>query len=176
MSEEIKRTAELSHLNGDGLPRMVDVGGKDVTSRSAIARGQIQLPSALEIACDATDVVTKKGSIIHTAIVAGTQAAKRTSDLIPFCHPLPIEGISFTHQFLENQLLELSCEVRTTHKTGVEMEALTGVSTALLTVYDMCKSAGQDMMIQNIEIICKTGGKSDVQKCNSQKSPPHSFH
>ena len=165
MTEQAKQNdPTLTHLKADGMPRMVDVGDKQVTRRTAIARGTITLPIALELDSAANDIVTKKGSVIHTAIVAGTQAVKRTAELIPFCHPLPIEGIEFNHQFVANRILEITCEVKLTHKTGVEMEALTGVSAALLTVYDMCKSAGQDMRISDIEVVQKTGGKSDIDK------------
>lgn len=156
---------EFTHLKPDGMPRMVDVGNKAVTHRSATARGSIALPLKLSDELSrGDDLVTKKGSVIHTAIIAGTQAVKRTSDLIPFCHPLPIEGVEFNHRFLDERTLEMTCTVNLFHKTGVEMEALTGVSVALLTVYDMCKSAGQDMKIQNIEVVRKTGGKSDIEK------------
>lgn len=156
---------EFTHLKADGTPRMVDVGNKAATHRSATARGSIALPLKLSDELRrGDDLVTKKGSVIHTAIIAGTQAVKRTSDLIPFCHPLPIEGVEFNHRFLDERTLEMTCTVNLFHKTGVEMEALTGVSVALLTVYDMCKSAGQDMKIQNIEVVRKTGGKSDIEK------------
>ena len=156
-------TAEFTHLKSDGTPRMVDVSDKAVTLRSATARGRIELPSGLSAELNReSDLVTKKGSVIHTAIIAGTLAVKRTSELIPFCHPLPIEGIEFDHRFVDQRTLEITCTVNLSHKTGVEMEALTGVTVALLTVYDMCKSAGQDMQIQNIEVVRKTGGKSDI--------------
>ena len=156
---------ELTHLKPNAMPRMVDVGEKGVTCRSATARGTIQLPSSLSIVAEGDgEIVTKKGSVIHTSIVAGTLAVKRTSDLIPFCHPLPIEGIDFNYRFLDDRKLEITCTVSLSHKTGVEMEALTGVSVALLTIYDMCKSAGQDMVIEGIEVVKKTGGKSDIEK------------
>lgn len=155
---------ELTHLQPDGTPRMVDVGSKVATQRTALARGRIRLPAALMRAAGDANLVTAKGSVLHTAVVAGTQAVKRTASLIPFCHALPVESIQFTHRFLEDQDLEITCEVKVTHKTGVEMEALTGVSVALLTIYDMCKSAGQDMQMHSIEILRKTGGKADLQK------------
>lgn len=156
--------SELTHLQPDGTPRMVDVGSKAITQRMALARGRIRLPAALMRPERETELVTAKGSVIHTAVVAGTQAVKRTASLIPFCHTLPVESIRFSHQFVEGRELEITCEVKLTHKTGVEMEALTGVTVALLTVYDMCKSAGQDMQLHSIEILRKTGGKADLHK------------
>lgn len=164
MPTEMSQTPELTHLQPDGTPRMVDVGHKSTTHRSAVARGRIRLPENLDLQPLTGELVTAKGSVLHTAIIAGTQAVKRTADLIPFCHPLPVESIHFTHRFLENRELELTCEVSLTHKTGVEMEALTGVSVALLTVYDMCKSAGQDMVMHSIEILKKSGGKANIDK------------
>ncbi len=157
-----EQRAAFTHLGADGMPRMVDVSSKQTTHRTATARGTIRLPSALVLQQDQGEIHTKKGAVLHTAVVAGTLAVKRTADLIPFCHPLPIEGIQFSHRFLNDRVLEMHCEVTLTHKTGVEMEALTGVSVALLTVYDMCKSLGQDMQISQLEVIQKTGGKSDI--------------
>jgi cyclic pyranopterin phosphate synthase len=157
--------AELTHLKENGQPCMVDVGHKSVSKRTAEARGSITLPERLVAnLADNPELVTKKGSVIHTAIIAGTQAVKRTAELIPFCHPLPVESIDFSYQFVAEGVLEMNCKVSLHHKTGVEMEALTGVSVALLTVYDMCKSAGQDMLIEGIELVLKTGGKSDIVK------------
>ena len=143
---------------------------KGVSHRTAIAKGIIHLPASLDYEIETKDIITRKGSVIHTAIIAGTLAAKRTSDTIPFCHPLPIEAIEFSHQFLMGRTLEMRCEVRATHKTGVEMEALNGVTAALLTVYDMCKSAGQDMEISCIEVVRKTGGKSDINKLQKDET------
>lgn len=155
---------KLTHLDKDGMPRMVDVGEKPLTHRTATAKGSIRLPSALQLDEKEKDIITKKGSVIQTAIVAGTQAVKRTSDIIPFCHPLPLDSIKFGYKLTSDRIVEMTCEVSTYYKTGVEMEALTGVTVALLTIYDMCKSAGQDMDMEEIFIVRKTGGKSDINR------------
>ena len=108
------------------------------------------------------DLHTRKGPVLHTAIVAGTMAVKRTSDLVPFCHPLPILGCDIEPAWTEDGDLELVCRVRTEHRTGVEMEALTGASVAALTVYDMCKALSHDMVIEAVELLEKRGGTHDV--------------
>jgi cyclic pyranopterin phosphate synthase len=161
---KLSKNTDLTHLDGKGMPGMVDVGVKQVTRRSATAAGKIRLPNSLKTVQSGEDFVTSKGSVLQTAIVAGTQAVKRTADLIPFCHPLPIEKIRFKHSLDDSGLLTIECEVEANYKTGVEMEALTGVSVALLTVYDMCKSAGQDMEISEIKVIRKRGGKTEINR------------
>lgn len=161
---ETNHLEKLTHVGADGLPNMVDVGEKPVTRRTAKARGSIRLPATLEVNSDKTEIITKKGAVIQTAVIAGTQAVKRTSDIIPFCHPLPVDSIKFDYIISQKNVVEMTCEVSALYRTGVEMEALTGVSVALLTVYDMCKSAGQDMEIQDICIVRKTGGKSDINR------------
>jgi cyclic pyranopterin monophosphate synthase len=152
----------LSHLSNDGTPRMVDVGDKAVTARSAIAVCEVRLPPALEELFRDGEVRTKKGPVFHTAIIAGTMAAKRTSDLIPFCHPLPIEDCSLSISMADPRTVRIECSVKVHHRTGVEMEALTGASVAALTVYDMCKSVSHDIVIGDLRLIRKEGGKSDV--------------
>jgi cyclic pyranopterin phosphate synthase len=104
----------------------------------------------------------KKGAIVDTAIVAGTMAAKRTHELIPFCHPLAIERCDFTVEFVSETELAIRCEVALTHKTGVEMEALTGASVAALTVYDMCKALSHEIVIAEVRLIEKSGGRRDI--------------
>ena len=103
-----------------------------------------------------------KGSVIDTAIVAGTMAVKRTHELIPFCHPLPIHGCRFEISWSDDVTLSIECSVRTEHRTGVEMEALTGASVAALTVYDMCKALSHDIVIRQTRLLVKRGGKSDI--------------
>jgi len=152
---------EFSHLNEKGFPSMVDVGSKLITERKAKATGRITLPDSIFSQLSLGNDQVKKGSILQTAVIAGTQAVKRCFELIPFCHPLPVDSIKFQH-CLEQNALRIDCEVKAVYKTGVEMEALTGVSVALLTVYDMCKSAGQNMEIQDIKVIEKFGGKKDI--------------
>ncbi|MCG8527055.1 MAG: cyclic pyranopterin monophosphate synthase MoaC [Opitutales bacterium] len=156
---------ELTHINASGNPAMVQISDKKVTKRVACAEGSISLPEALKDENGVFTLETKKGPVVQTAIISGTMAVKKCSELIPFCHPLPIEGIDFKHS-IENDSLKISCEVTANYKTGVEMEALTGVSTALLTVYDMCKSAGHDMEISGVRVVRKEGGKSDFGGTN----------
>ena len=151
--------AQLSHVDKSGRARMVDVGEKDVTSREAIAEGEIVMRSETLALIGANAL--KKGDALAVAQVAGIQAAKRTSELIPFCHPLPLTHVAVDFE-LDDALpgIRVRGTARTDGKTGVEMEALTAVSVAALTIYDMAKSAQKDMRIQNIRLVQKTGGKS----------------
>lgn len=154
----------LSHLDSDGDITMVDVSAKIATTREAHAMGQVRFPSEIYQQIKATDGMTKKGSITQTAHIAGIMAAKRTHDLIPLCHPLPLDkiGLSFVYDDDDNSIV-VSATVKVTHKTGVEMEALTAVSVACLTIYDMTKAISHDIVIDNIRLMTKTGGKSDYQ-------------
>lgn len=142
---------------------MVDVSSKEETVREATARSVIEFPSNLTVA-KAEELNTKKGPVVQTAIIAGTMAAKRTSELIPMCHPIPIEDIEIEIQKTGERHFEIQCRVKTTSKTGVEMEALTGANIAALTVYDMCKSLSKGISIRDTELVSKTGGKSDFKK------------
>ena len=155
---------KLSHLDADGDIHMVDVGHKTVTTREAVAQGYIVFPKDIYSEIKATDGMTKKGSITQTAHIAGIMAAKRTHDLIPLCHPLPLDkvGLSFSYED-EVCAIKVTSTVRVTHKTGVEMEALTAVSVACLTIYDMTKALSHDIIIDDIRLVTKTGGKSDYQ-------------
>lgn len=157
----------LSHLDEEGLPVMVDVGEKAVTRRTARARALVDFPSDVmrrlrQAAGSGQDLVGTKGPIFATAVVAGIQAVKRTWELIPLCHPLPLDAIGITCAVVSDHEVEIVCTVKTTHKTGVEMEALTGASVAALTVYDMTKALSHAIVIRNIELVAKTGGKSDL--------------
>ena len=148
----------MTHFNEQGRAKMVDVSDKKVTSRTAVAVTTVtMLPSTLTAIKQGT---TKKGDVLAVAQVAGIQAAKRTSDWIPMCHPLPLTGVDirFTDNGEDQLFIEVS--VRTEGKTGVEMEALTAVSAAALTVYDMCKALQKDMVIGPTELNSKTGGKN----------------
>ncbi len=150
---------KLSHLDEKGRAHMVDVGSKPDSRRLAIARGEVQmLPSTFELIRQGN---VKKGDVLTVAQIAGITAAKRTSDLIPLCHPLPLTKIEVDLQ-LEESLpgVVITATVETTGKTGVEMEALTAVSVAALTVYDMAKAAEKTMRIQNIRLVEKHGGRS----------------
>jgi cyclic pyranopterin phosphate synthase len=158
-----KKSAALTHLDAQNRPRMVDVGSKAVTARSATALATVRFPSTVARALRASDMRAKKGPVIDTAIVAGTMAVKRTHELIPFCHPLSIERCEFSVEFATATELVIQCEVAVSHKTGVEMEALTGVSVAALTVYDMCKALSHEIVIAEIRLIEKSGGKRRVR-------------
>lgn len=154
--------SRLSHLDESGRPRMVDVADKAVTRRSAAARALVRFPADIAAELQRTGLRGKKGAIVDTAIVAGTLAAKRTHELIPFCHPLALERCDFTIEFVSATELAIRCEVGITHKTGVEMEALTGASVAALTVYDMCKALSHDIVIAEVSLLAKSGGRRNV--------------
>lgn len=142
---------------------MVNVIDKRITKRRAVARANMFLGKEIVNLLNGSEIHTKKGPVFQTAIIAGVQAVKKTSDLIPMCHPLPLDGIDIDIQFLNEEAIKILCTVEMEGKTGVEMEALTGASVAALTVYDMCKAISQKMMIQDIMVVEKTGGKSDIR-------------
>jgi cyclic pyranopterin monophosphate synthase len=151
--------SKLTHLDDQGRARMVDVSAKDVTHREATARGRItMLPATLAMISEGR---AKKGDVLAAARIAGIMAAKKTHELIPLCHPLAISGVSvdFTPDSAAHAI-EVSATVKVEGKTGVEMEALTAVSVACLTIYDMCKSADRAMRIGDIRLSQKSGGKS----------------
>jgi cyclic pyranopterin phosphate synthase len=161
----------LSHFDDSGAARMVDVGQKSVTGRMARASAQLRmLPATLTMVQDGS--LSKKGDVLQVARLAGIMAAKRTGDLIPLCHPLPIDGVTIDFAVPEGTaasttvagdsiaVLTIQATVRTTARTGVEMEALTAVTVAALTVYDMCKSVDRGMVIEQIQLEEKSGGKS----------------
>jgi cyclic pyranopterin phosphate synthase len=142
---------------------MVDVGAKVATPRTAVAIARVRFPADVARLLRENGVRGKKGPVIDTAIVAGTMAVKRTHELIPFCHPLAIERCDFAVEFVYATELVIRCEVSVTHKTGVEMEALTGASVAALTVYDMCKALSHEIVIVEIKLLEKSGGKRNVR-------------
>ena len=157
----------LTHIGPDGRARMVDVGAKDVTERVAIASGRVSMAKAtLDLALGRD---TKKGDPIAIAELAGIMAAKRTSDLIPLCHPLPLSSVKVEiEKDGEADALKVTARVKTSGQTGVEMEALTAVSVACLTLYDMLKAVDKAMVIEAVELIEKTGGKSgDYRKAGA---------
>jgi cyclic pyranopterin monophosphate synthase len=151
--------SNLTHLDERGRPRMVDVGGKAVTHRTAHARATVVFPADAARAFTQNDFSTAKGPVFHTAIVAGVLAAKRTHELIPFCHPLGLEDCSIEIAMEADEAV-ISCRVSLHGRTGVEMEALTGASVAALTIYDMCKSLSKGLVIRDTHLVEKTGGKS----------------
>jgi cyclic pyranopterin phosphate synthase len=152
---------EFSHLDAGGRAWMVDVGDKIPSRRVAKARAIVFLPDEVVKNFDGNDVQTKKGGVFQTAIIAGIMGAKKTSELIPLCHPLGLDHCSVDMKFVEKNELEIIATTSIESKTGVEMEALTAVSVAALTIYDMCKALSHDIKIKNIELISKSGGKSD---------------
>jgi len=151
----------LTHVDQDGQPGMVDVGGKAVTRRTATATSTVLLPPEVARELHDEEIYSKKGPVFQTAIVAGTMAAKQTSTLIPFCHPLPMDSIKFSVTFESPERAVITCSVAARYVTGVEMEALTGASVAALTVYDMCKALSREMVISETRLLEKRGGKSD---------------
>src|SRR5579862_10034836 len=163
-----KSGSRLTHLDARSRPTMVNVGPKAVTHRTAEAIARVHLPAAVARALRQTGHRTKKGPVFDTAILAGVMAAKRTSELIPFCHPLPLEQchIEITRRPKAGgaATLEVRCRVEVHHKTGVEMEALTGASVAALTIYDMCKALSHDISIASVRLLSKTGGKRTMRR------------
>jgi len=154
----------LTHVDSDGRPRMVDVGAKSATRREAVAEVRVRFPVEVAATLREQEYRSAKGPVIDTAIIAGTMAVKRTSELIPFCHPLPIENCRFDIAFSSDTELVIRCTVAITHKTGVEMEALTGASVAALTVYDMCKALSHEIVIDDLHLVAKSGGKRRVEQ------------
>jgi cyclic pyranopterin phosphate synthase len=155
----------LSHVDPESnQPGMVPVGEKAITLRRAVAEGWIRLTPKIMEQLEGGEITSKKGPVFQTAIIAGTLAAKRTWELIPFCHPLTIEGIQVRVEPADDCRVRVECRVEVTGKTGVEMEALTGTSVAALTIYDMCKAMSHEIEILNVRLLGKTGGKSDFKR------------
>ena len=160
---------KFSHIDDDNKPKMVNVIAKKVTRRRAVAQAKMFLGKEIITLLNGSEIHTKKGPVFQTAIIAGVQAVKKTADLIPMCHPLPLDGIDIDIQFLNEENVKILCTVEMEGKTGVEMEALTGASVAALTIYDMCKAISQKMIIQDIMVLKKTGGKSDINNESGSK-------
>lgn len=153
---------DLTHVDASNLPTMVDVSDKSVTDRSARARAIVQFPQDIGARLIDGDIQTKKGPVFATAIVAGVMGAKRTHELVPFCHPLGLDSCKVTIDMDDDArqaIIDCTCKIR--HKTGVEMEALTGATVAALTVYDMCKALSHDIRIIETRLMAKSGGKRD---------------
>jgi len=149
----------LTHVDARRRPTMVDVGAKQVTQRVALAEARVRLPRAAARALRASGHRTGKGPVFDTAIIAGVMAAKRTHELIPFCHPLAIEDCRIEVVPLGQTQLAVRCRVAVHHRTGVEMEALTGAAIAALTIYDMCKALSHDIQITSLRLMAKAGGR-----------------
>lgn len=149
---------EFTHLSGGDQPRMVDISEKNITERTAVAVARVHLGHELSKLLKESGS-TKKGPVLQTAVIGAIQAAKRTSELIPMCHPLPLSGVDVDIK-LEGEYAVIRVTTKTSGRTGVEMEALTAASVAALTIYDMCKSVSKSMEIESICLLEKTGGKS----------------
>ena len=142
---------------------MVHVGDKQITKRQATAKAAMFLGEEIIAHFNNDELITKKGPVFQTAIIAGIQGVKKTSEIIPMCHPLLINGVDINIHVINSEHIEVLCEVIIEGKTGVEMEALTGVNITCLTIYDMCKSISQDIIIKEVKLVEKTGGKSDIK-------------
>jgi cyclic pyranopterin phosphate synthase len=152
----------FSHLDAQNRPVMVNVGEKPVTKRTAHAMAIVTLPDALAALLRDGEIATKKGPIFQTAVLAGVMGAKRTSDLVPLCHPLPLDDCQIEIKpDAARREIAIHCRVQTHAKTGVEMEALTGATIAALTFYDMAKAVSHGIVIKDVRLVEKTGGKSD---------------
>ncbi len=155
---------DFSHLDDKGKAVMVDVGQKQPSHRVAVAQAIVFLPDEVMLHFNVADVMTKKGGVFQTAILAGIMASKKTSELIPLCHPLGLENCHIDISISGKNTLMIIAETSITAKTGVEMEALTAASVAALTVYDMCKALSHDIIIKEIKLLSKTGGKRDFKR------------
>eukprot|EP00095_Tigriopus_kingsejongensis_P006316 maker-scaffold61_size441589-snap-gene-3.28 protein:Tk06316 transcript:maker-scaffold61_size441589-snap-gene-3.28-mRNA-1 annotation:"molybdenum cofactor biosynthesis protein" len=161
---------ELTHIDGEGKANMVDVSDKRFTEREAVALAKIVVGERAFALVEAQEI--RKGDVLTVSQLAGIMGAKRTSDLIPLCHPLALSSVNVHLKLIpEDFSVEITCTAKCVGQTGVEMEALTGASIAALTVYDMCKAVNKEMVIQHIRLIKKTGGKSDMASHLSQPCP-----
>ena len=155
--------SKLSHVDAENRPTMVDVSAKSVTMREAHARSIVRLPAEVLEQVAGDEIATKKGPVFSTAIIAGVMAAKKTHDLIPFCHPLSLENCKISIA-MENDQAIIDCHCKVNHKTGVEMEALTGASVAALTIYDMLKALSHDIVISDTRLMAKSGGRREFKR------------
>jgi cyclic pyranopterin phosphate synthase len=156
--------AELSHINADGQAEMVNVGQKHATLRSARARAIVTLPDeVLAVLAGNGRLSSPKGDVFQVAVLAGIMAAKKTGDLIPLCHPLGLDHCHLDIQLIDNDVI-IDCSASLFARTGVEMEAMTGASIAALTIYDMCKAVSHDIVVREIRLMEKTGGKRDFRR------------
>ena len=154
----------LTHIDSAGNPGMVEVSHKQITVRTATAQSIVEVGEEISALLEDEEIKTKKGPVFQTAIIAGTIAVKKTSELIPLCHPLLIEGCSFDIRFINSVEIKITCTVTISGKTGVEMEALTGASIAALTIYDMCKAVSHNIIIRETKLQEKSGGKNDFTR------------
>ncbi len=162
-TESVVSLSKLTHIDEHNRPAMVDISAKSATSREAHARSVVILPTKVLAELDDDEIQSKKGPVFATAIIAGVMAAKKTHELIPFCHPLGLENCDVTIAVDDGHAI-VDCVCKVNHKTGVEMEALTGASIAALTIYDMCKAMSHDIVISETLLIAKSGGKQDYRR------------
>jgi cyclic pyranopterin phosphate synthase len=155
---------KLSHINDKGLAAMVDVGKKTPTDRIAKARAIVHVPNQILDQLDGNELKSKKGPVFQTAILAGIMGAKKTGELIPLCHPIGLDNCDLTIHVNDAKEIVIDCIASIHSKTGVEMEALTGASVAALTIYDMCKAMSHDIIIKEIKLMEKSGGKRDFKR------------
>ena len=155
--------SKLSHVDSANRPTMVDVSNKSVSEREAHARSVVILPQEVLSQLSDDEISTKKGPVFATAIIAGVMAAKKTHELIPFCHPLGLDSCKVAIA-VDGDTAVIDCHCKVTHKTGVEMEALTGASIAALTIYDMLKALSHDIVISETKLMAKSGGKRDFER------------
>ncbi|MEI6398091.1 MAG: cyclic pyranopterin monophosphate synthase MoaC [Pseudomonadota bacterium] len=154
----------LTHVDHNNQPAMVNVSDKTLSYREASARVEVVLPPEVAERLVSGELMTKKGPVFATAIIAGTMAAKKTHELIPFCHQVPLDGCKIEIAAVGSNVFAVTCSVNTSYKTGVEMEALTGANIAALTIYDMCKALSHDIVIRDCRLMSKSGGKRDFNR------------
>ncbi|MDZ4822059.1 MAG: cyclic pyranopterin monophosphate synthase MoaC [Flavobacteriales bacterium] len=154
---------EFSHIDEAGKPAMVDVGAKTSTARRAIAECRLTIPDVVLEKFSGDEIHLAKGPVFQTAIIAGVMAAKKTSELIPLCHPLGLDNVQIKMEVVGHEII-ITCHASVIAKTGVEMEAMTGASIAALTVYDMCKALSHQIIIRELKLVEKTGGKNDFRR------------
>lgn len=163
MSFNLMKHKDFTHLDASGKPQMVDVSDKNITKRSAKARAILKVPKSVLDKLQGGDIISKKGPVFQTAIIAGVMGAKKTAELIPFCHPIAIEDCVVNISIVKKKI-QIDTLVSTTGKTGVEMEALTAAHVAALTIYDMCKALSHDIIVEEIKLLSKSGGKKDFSR------------
>lgn len=159
---------KFTHLDDDGKPSMVNVGQKQATTRTAKARSIVVLDQEIIERLEADGFNNKKGPVFQTAILAGVMGAKKTSDLIPLCHPLGLDNCQVSIELNDKKEIVIDCTASLHAKTGVEMEALTGATVAALTIYDMCKAFSHNIIIKETKLMEKTGGKKDFKRANEE--------
>ena len=157
---------KLTHIDSKGNPAMVDVSEKKVTARKAVAQSVVELGEEIMAQLRDGDIHTKKGPVFHTAIIAGTMGAKKTSELVPFCHPVGMDDCKIEIETKGTRAI-VTCTAKVEAKTGIEMEAITGASIAAITIYDMCKAMSHDIVILSTRLLEKTGGKKDFKRPNN---------